>query len=222
MIFSGFDSRTQAGQLLARKVAAFNFDQPVVLALPRGGVPVAVEIARALKAPLDLLFVRKIGVPGQPELAAAAIVDGEQPDLVYNEDVMSITGLSKTEIKRAAAKELTEIDRRRKLYLKGRQPVLVEGHTAIIVDDGIATGTTVKAALQALRRRKPKKLVLAVAVAPPDTIAELRGYVDEIICLQQPEPFFAIGNFYRDFHQVSDEEVIEMMRATTDLDKSNN
>ena len=213
MSFTGFASRTQAGQLLAKQVATFHFDQPVVLALPRGGVPVAVEVAKVLNAPLDLLLVRKIGVPWQPELAAAAIVDGERHDLVLNEEVMSMLGLNRQDIEPAAAKELAEIDRRRELYLKGRGPISVAGRTAIVVDDGIATGTTVKAALQALKKRNPKKLVLAVPVAPGQTIEELEAYVDDIICLQQPEPFNAIGNFYSDFHQISDDEVIEMLAA---------
>lgn len=213
MTFTAFTSRTQAGQLLAEEVAKFRFEQPVVLALPRGGVPVALEVARLLKAPLDLLLVRKIGVPWQPELAAAAVVDGERRDLVFNDEVMSTLGLERYEIEKAAAKEIAEIDRRRKLYLKGREPVSVMGRTAIVVDDGIATGTTVKAALQALKKRSPKRLVLAVPVAPGDTINELSAYVDDIICLHQPYPFMAIGVFYRDFHQVSDEEVIEMLAA---------
>ncbi len=208
---TGFLSRTQAGKLLAEQVVKFDFTQPVVLALPRGGVPVAVEVARALKAPLDLLLVRKIGVPAQPELAAAAIVDGEHPDLVLNSEVMAMAGLHRHDIEPDAAKALAEIERRRKLYLQNRAPVRIAGRTAIVVDDGIATGTTVKAALQALRRRHPKKLVLAVPVAPPDAIRELAVHVDQIICLQQPELFGAIGVFYDDFHQVSDEEVIKLM-----------
>ena len=213
MTFTAFTSRTQAGQLLAEQVAKFQFEQPVVLALPRGGVPVALEVARVLKAPMDLLLVRKIGVPWQPELAAAAVVDGERRDLVFNDEVMSMLGLKHDDIERAAAKEIAEIDRRRKLYLKGREPIPIAGRTAIVVDDGIATGTTVKAALQALKKRNPKKLVLAVPVAPGDTISELGAYVDDIICLQQPYPFMAIGVFYRDFHQVGDDEVIEMLAA---------
>ena len=220
MTFTGFASRTQAGQLLAQQVAKFHFDQPVVLALPRGGIPVAVEVAQVLNAPLDLLLVRKIGIPWQPELAAAAVVDGERHDLVFNDEVMSLTGVHRDDIERGATKELTEIDRRRKLYLKGREPISVAGRTAIVVDDGIATGTTVKAALQALKRRNPKKLVLAVPVGPSQTIEELAAYVDEVICLQQPEPFNAIGDFYSDFHQISDEEVIEMLAAADSSDQT--
>ncbi|MGB8314409.1 MAG: phosphoribosyltransferase [Aestuariivirga sp.] len=220
MTFAAFTSRTQAGQLLAEQVAKFRFEQPVVLALPRGGVPVALEVARVLKAPMDLLLVRKIGVPWQPELAAAAVVDGEHRDIVFNDEVMSMLGLKRDDIERAAAKEIAEIDRRRKLYLKGREPISVAGRTAIVVDDGIATGTTVKAALQALKKRSPKRLVLAVPVAPSDTIDDLRAYVDDIICLQRPYPFMAIGVFYRDFHQVGDDEVIEMLAAAGASDEA--
>lgn len=213
MSFQGYASREEAGQLLAQALADFKFERPVVLALPRGGVPVGLEVARALQAPLDLLLVRKIGVPWQRELAAAAVVDGEQHDLVLNQSVMSMAGLRKDDIEASITKELAEIERRRALYLKGRSPVPIAGCTAIVVDDGIATGTTVKAALQALRRRGPKKLVLAVPVAPRSTIAELEDLVDELVCLQQPEPFYAIGVFYRDFHQVEDSEVIAMLEA---------
>lgn len=213
MAFTTFASRTQAGQILAKQVAELGFEKPVVLALPRGGVPVALEVSRVLKAPMDLLLVRKVGVPWQPELAAAAVVDGERRDLVFNEEVMLMLGLNREDIERAAEKEISEIDRRRKLYLKGREPISVAGRTAIVVDDGIATGTTVKAALQALKKRDPKRLVLAVPVAPSGTIEELAAFVDDIICLQQPDPFIAIGLFYSDFHQVDDEEVIGMLRA---------
>lgn len=213
MAFTNFASRTQAGQILAKQVAELSFERPVVLALPRGGVPVALEVSRVLKAPMDLLLVRKVGVPWQPELAAAAVVDGERRDLVFNDEVMLMLGLNREEIERAAEKEISEIDRRRKLYLKGREPISVAGRTAIVVDDGIATGTTVKAALQALKKRNPKRLVLAVPVAPSGTIEELAAFVDDIICLQQPDPFIAIGLFYSDFHQVDDEEVIAMLRA---------
>jgi putative phosphoribosyl transferase len=213
MKFSIFESRKQAGEILARQVASFHFDKPVVLALPRGGVPVALEVAQVLKAPLDLLLVRKIGVPWQAELAAAAVVNGEQYDLVRNEAVIAMAGMQEEDIKPEVAKALIEIERRRKLYLGTHSPVQVAGHTAIVVDDGIATGTTVKAALQALRKRNPKRLVLAVPVAPSQTIDELGAYVDDIICLQQPEPFSSVGNFYRDFRQVDDAEVIKMLAA---------
>jgi putative phosphoribosyl transferase len=211
MKFSKFATRQQAGAQLARELARRHYQRPLVLALPRGGVPVAAEVARALKAPLDLLMVRKIGVPWQRELAAAAVVDGEQHDLVYNDEVMAAGELRPADLKPQIDEALAEIERRRALYLKDRKALSIEGRTAIVVDDGIATGTTVKAALKALKRRRPLKLVLAVPVAPASSIAELRPHVDELICLLQPEPFGAIGYFYDDFHQVPDEEVIRLL-----------
>lgn len=206
-----FSDRIEAGRALAQKLAAQEYEKPVVLALPRGGVPVAAEVARALGAPLDIVLVRKIGVPQQPELAVAAVVDGQHAQLVVNRDVQQVTGLSDEEIAEIEARELAEIERRRELYLQGRPSVSIEGATAIVVDDGIATGATVRAALKALRQRKPQKLVLAVAVAPPQTVRRLLTEVDEIVCLETPDPFFAIGLYYRDFSQISDEQVIALL-----------
>lgn len=206
-----FKDRTEAGRALAQRLLECQYDKPVVFALPRGGVPVAVEVAKALDAPIDLVLVRKIGVPFQPELAAAAVVDGEEPEMVVNQDILDLAGVSSDELNAARDRELAEIERRRGLYLAGRARVPVEGCTAIVVDDGIATGATVRASLKALRRRQPAKLVLAVPVAPGDTIEDLRPDVDEIICLQMPEPFFSIGGYYRDFLQVSDDEVVELL-----------
>ena len=203
--------RAIAGRLLADRLAALALPDPVVLALPRGGVPVALEIARRLNAPLDLVLVRKLGVPWQPELAAAAMVDGDPPDIVCNEDVMRATGLDRAEIDRLAAQERGEIERRRALYLAGRPPASVAGRTAILVDDGIATGASVRAALTALARRGAKRLVLAVPVAPAETLAALRPQLHDIVCLATPEPFWAIGAHYLDFHQLSDGEVVNLM-----------
>jgi putative phosphoribosyl transferase len=193
--------------MLARK----NFDAPVVLALPRGGVAVAVEIARALKAPLDIVIVRKIGVPMQPELAAAAIVDGGAAEVVTNSDVVELAGISREYIDAAVKRELEEIDRRRRVYLQGRSRVPLEDRTVILVDDGIATGASVRAALRALKRKAPKALILAVPVAPLEVVDALRAEVDELVCLWVPEPFFAIGMHYVDFHQMSDAEVVELL-----------
>jgi putative phosphoribosyl transferase len=203
-----FPDRREAGRALAARLAGLQLPDPVVLALPRGGVPVAAEVARALNAPLDLLLVRKIGVPWQQELAVAAIVDGDDPQLVIDEEVRRQSGVSDAYINDEAKEKLREIERRRALYLQGRAPVAVENRTAIVVDDGIATGTTVRAALKALRRRKPAALVLAVPVAPPETVEALTREVDRIVCLEQPSPFHAIGLYYDDFHQVPDDEVL--------------
>ena len=179
-----------------------------MLALPRGGVPIAVLVARALSAPLDLLLVRKIGLPWQPELALAAVVDGEPPELVIDEEVQRSADLEPGYIESEAVKEIREIARRRALYLRGRAPVALTGKTVIVVDDGVATGTTMRAALKALRRRQPAGLVLAVPVAPRETIDTLRPDVDQIVCLAEPDPFYAVGAHYRDFHQVNDAEVL--------------
>lgn len=203
----GFASREEAGRQLARRLKAMAIEDPVVFALPRGGVPVAVEVARELDAPLDLVLVRKIGAPGQPELAAAAIVDGPSPVLVENESVMHMMGLTSREIGELAKPALAEIDRRRKLYLGKRAPIDVSGKTAIVVDDGIATGTTARAALRALRSRNPKSLILAVPVAAPQAIADLGKDADQTVALLEPADFYAVGPHYQDFHQLTDDEV---------------
>jgi putative phosphoribosyl transferase len=209
-----FTNRTEAGRALAQRLSRMTLPPPiVVLALPRGGVPIGAEVARVLKAPLDLLLVRKIGAPWQRELAVAAVVDGQPPDIVLDDETMRMTGVDQAYVDAEANKELAEIARRRGVYLRGRAPVGVEGATAIVVDDGIATGTTARAALKALRRRKPARLVLAVPVAPSDTLAQLRGEVDDVVCLAEPFPFYAIGLHYGDFHQVGDDEVLAALDA---------
>jgi putative phosphoribosyl transferase len=214
MAYSGqFQDRTSAGKALARKLLKRQLADPVVMALPRGGVAVGVEIARALGAPIDLVFVRKIGVPYQTELAAAAVVDGGEAEIIVNEDVVMQAGVSRSYIEEQAKKEVAEIERRRQVYLEHRPRVVLEGKTLIVVDDGIATGASMRAALKALRRKNPKTLVLAVPVAPARTMRELSSEVDEIICLREPEPFFAIGLHYRDFHQIPDEEVVRLLTA---------
>ena len=207
-----FQDRVTAGRALGARLAAMGLADPVVLALPRGGVPVGLEVARALHAPLDLLLVRKIGVPWQPELAVAAVMDGGAPVIVVEPHVQAAAGVDRAYIEDRATQELKEIERRRATYLANRAPEPVEGRTAIVVDDGIATGTTMRAALRGLRQRRPARLVLAVPVAPPETIEQLQLEVDDVVCLAQPEPFGAIGYFYLDFHQLTDDEVIALMR----------
>jgi putative phosphoribosyl transferase len=204
-----FADRAEAARALAQRLVEEHLEPPcVVLALPRGGVPIGAEIARRLKAPLDLLLVRKIGAPWQRELAVAAVVDGEQRELVIDEETAAATGADRAYIEREAQAEWQEIERRRARYLRGRPPVPIAGTTVIVVDDGIATGTTMRAALKALRRRRPRRLVLAVPVAPHDTLLALEREVDRVICLVEPYPFRAIGLHYADFHQVEDDEVI--------------
>jgi putative phosphoribosyl transferase len=169
---------------------------------------VAAEVAVALDAPLDLILVRKIGVPYQPELAMGAVVDGSKPIKVRNEDVIRLAGIGEAEFQAVCDRELAEIERRRRYYLGDRPHPGVGGRVAILVDDGIATGATIRAALRATRMRKPKTLVLAVPVAPTSTLETLRDEADVIVCLEDYEPFGAIGIFYGDFRQVHDEEVI--------------
>jgi predicted phosphoribosyltransferase len=184
----------------------------MILALPRGGVPVAAKVAESLEAPLDLILVRKIGVPMQPELAMGAVVDGEQPLIVRNQDVIELTGVSEPTFDAVCKEELAEIERRRERYLGSRARSAVKGQVVIIVDDGIATGATTLAAIRALRKREPKELVLAVPVAPFDTLQRLHSEVDAIVCLDTPSDFGAIGYYYRDFRQVSDDEVIAILK----------
>lgn len=204
-----YANRTEAGRVLADHLRHMAWPgRVVVLALPRGGVPVAAEIAGALRAPLDLLLVRKIGAPQQPELAVAALVEGEPPALVRDEETCAATGVDTAYLERQSLLAAAEIRRRRQHYLAGRAPVPVQGATVILVDDGVATGTTVRAALQGLRARRPARVVLALPVGPPDTVMALRAEADEVICLRQPLPFRAIGLHYRDFHQLDDEEVL--------------
>jgi putative phosphoribosyl transferase len=207
-----FRNRTHAGRKLAKALIRYKSLHPVVLALPRGGVLVAAEIAAALDAPLDLVLVRKIGVPNQPELAMGAVTDGEQPMVVRNSEIIESCGISEQEFDGVANEELAEIERRRRRYIGDRAGAKVMGQVAIIIDDGIATGATTLAAIQAVRSRKPKELVLAVPVAPLDTIRKLHSEVDAIVCLDTPEELDAIGYYYHDFHQVSDEEVIATLK----------
>ena len=208
-----FLDRRDAGRRLARRVAALKLDHPIVYALPRGGVPVAAAIAAVIGAPLDLVLVRKIGAPMQPELAVGAVVDGDAPELVINDDIARQTGATQEYIDRVRDRELAEIERRRRLYLADRPRLDPKGRTAIVVDDGIATGATAIVALHALRKRGAARLVVAVPVAPPDTVDRLAREADEVICLMQPLDFWGISAFYEDFHQLEDEEVTRALEA---------
>ena len=207
-----FKDRREAGRRLANALAHLRDRKPVVLALPRGGVPVGFEIARALAAPLDLLLVRKIGVPWQPELALGAVTDGARPDVFIDRAMAAKLAVPDEFIEQETARQLTELERRRRAYCADRPPIDIAGRTAIVVDDGIATGATMRVALEAARRRNPARLVLAAPVAAPDTIARLRPLADEVVCLEMPAGLGAIGFYYEDFHQVSDPEVVELLR----------
>jgi len=202
-----FADRSDAGRKLAQALLRYKDQEPVILALLRGGVPVAAEVAAALDAPLDLILVRKIGVPAQPELAMGAVANGGAPLVVRNDDVIRMAGIEEAEFETIRERELAEIERRRRLYLGSRASVDVGGRVAIVIDDGIATGATTRAALRATRIRKPGKLVLAVPVAPTDTLAAMRQEADDVICLEDHEFFGAIGFYYADFRQLSDREV---------------
>jgi putative phosphoribosyl transferase len=206
-----FEDRGDAGRRLADKLLHLKDQQPIVLALPRGGVAVGFEIARALDAPLDIVLVRKIGVPWQPELALGAVADGASPETFIDRHLATSLDVPDSYIEEETARQLEEVERRRKSYCEGRPALGVAGRTAIVVDDGIATGATMRVALRALRRRCPARLVLAVPVAPPDTLAALREEVDEAVCLQTPIGLGAIGFYYRDFHQMSDAEVTDLL-----------
>ncbi len=207
-----FADREDAGRALAEAVAGLELGSPVVLALPRGGVPVAAAVAERLGAPLDLVMVRKIGCPGNPELAAGAVVEGEPPVTVYNAEILRHLGLSEADLAPTVDRELKVIAERRALYLAGRAPVALEGRDVVVVDDGIATGATVKAALKALADRGGASLTLAVPLAPEDTLEELRPLVDHLVCLKTPSPFFAVGQGYERFGQTSDAEVIALLK----------
>jgi len=213
-----FADREDAGRQLAARLIRFKGANPVVLALPRGGVPIGRAVAAALEAPMDLILVRKIGAPGQPELALGAVVDGARPELVINEDVKAMLHVSDDYIAQEEARQLEEIKRRRALWLGDRPRAAVAGKTAVVVDDGIATGATVRAALHAVRRARPARLVLAAPVAPPDTIEGLSDDADEIVCLATPALFWAISMFYQDFPQLADSEVSAMMDAIRGAD----
>ena len=206
-----FVDRSDAGHKLAKALASYKRVKPIVMALPRGGVPVAAEVAAALHAPLDLILVRKIGAPFQPELAMGAVVDGPEPATIRNEDVIRLGGISEAEFAQARDGALAEIERRRNRYLAERPHPQLVGKTVIVVDDGIATGATIRAALRAMRARKVKEVVLAVPVAPTETLRELERDADAVVCLEDYQEFGAIGLFYSNFRQVSDQEVIDIL-----------
>jgi putative phosphoribosyl transferase len=205
-----FNDRADAGKILASELKHYaNRRDVVVLALPRGGVPVGYEVARELQAPLDVFLVRKIGVPGHEELAMGAVSTGGVR--VLNEDVVASLGIPDHVIDAVADRELQELTRREQTYRGDRAPVDVQGQTAILVDDGLATGATMRAAAKALRLQNPARIVIAVPVAAPSVCDDFRREVDEIVCAATPEPFYAVGIWYEDFSQTTDEEVRHLL-----------
>jgi putative phosphoribosyl transferase len=205
-----FANRREAGRRLAEAVAKLTPPDAVVLALPRGGVPVGYEVAAALGAPLDLLLVRKIGAPGHEEYGIGAVTGGAAPQVVIDRTAAQLTGASEAYIAGEVTRQLAEIERRRAAY-GAIAPIDLKGRSVIVVDDGIATGGTVKAALGALAGAGATHVILAVPVAPREVLAELEGLCDEAVCLASPTPFWAVGAHYADFAQTSDEEVVTLL-----------
>jgi predicted phosphoribosyltransferase len=205
-----FPNRIEAGRRLARELGPFrNREDVLVLALPRGGVPVGAEVAEALGAPLDVFLVRKLGVPGHEELAMGAIASGGVR--ILNEEVIGYLRLSRPAVEEVTAHERRELERRERRYRHGREPLDPAGKTVLLVDDGLATGSSMLAAVEALRKQKPARIVVAVPVAPPATVRKLAARADEVVCVATPEPFDAVGNFYDDFSQTTDEEVCALL-----------
>jgi len=208
-----YRNRAEAGKHLATKLATYaNRDDVMVLALPRGGVPVAFEVAKELGAPLDVFLVRKLGVPGHEELAMGAIASGGVR--VLNDDVVDYLEISDDVIDAFTAIELEELERRERVYRGDRPEPEVRGKTVILIDDGLATGSTMRAAVMALRQLNPARIVVAVPVSAPETCDEYRMGVDEIICAVTPEPFYGVGQWYRDFSQTTDDEVSELLERS--------
>lgn len=208
--------RREARRLLAEKLMSYSGQPDVlVLGLPRGGVVVAYEVAKALDAPLDVFLVRKLGAPGQEELAMGAIASGGVQ--VMNADVVDALDLSRAQVEAALAREQRELERREKAYRGEAKPPDLAGKTVILVDDGLATGASMRTAIRSLKSHQPARIVLAVPVAPPSTCAALKREVDEAICLMTPEPFYAIGQWYVDFFQTPDEEVVALLGAAADF-----
>jgi len=208
---TSFADREEAGRLLADRLRQLKPEDPVVYALHRGGVPPAIEVARALQAPLDLVMVRKLGALRNPELAVGAVVEGGTPVTILNDAIMAETGAGAEFVAGARAAALEEVARRRALYLGDRPRVDPAGGTAIVVDDGLATGATMKAALTALRRLGAARTIAAVPVAPFEVLPEIEDLADTVICLNPARQFRGVGAFYRDFHQLTDDEILRRL-----------
>lgn len=211
-----FTDRAAAGRRLAARLDYLRDEQPVILGLPRGGVPIAYEVARALAAPLDVIVVRKLGVPWLPELAMGAI--GEGGSRIVDRDLVRHERVTDELLAEVEAREAAELRRRAQTYRAGREPVPIEGRTVVVIDDGIATGATVRAACLVVRQRGAARVVLAVPVLPPDLIGPLGRVADEVVWLCAPEPMLAVGNWYEDFEQLTDAEVVDLL-VRADLER---
>jgi putative phosphoribosyl transferase len=211
---SRFADRRDAGRRLAQRLLSLAEEDPVVVALPRGGIPVADEVARALGAPLEILAVRKLGAPHNPEYGIGAIA--EDGTRVFDPEALAVLGIDNRTVAEIVARESEELRRRVDAYRGERPPLDLEGRTVIVVDDGVATGVTDTAALRSIRRHRPRRLVLAVPVAAPESVSRLRQEADDVICLLAPALLYGVGQWYRDFSQVSDDEVISALNASTD------
>ena len=214
-----FRDRRDAGRVLADKLAAYaNHPDVLVLALPRGGVPVAYEVARALGAPLDVFLVRKLGVPGQEELAMGAVATGGVR--VLNDAIVAGLGIPDYVIEAVTAWQREELGRRERLYRDDRPPAEARDRTVILVDDGLATGATMHAAVAALRQQRPARIVVAVPIAAAETCQAFRAEADEVVCAMTPEPFYSVGLWYEDFSQTTDDEVRELLARATRVDRA--
>jgi putative phosphoribosyl transferase len=218
-MIEGFRNRRHAGQQLAERLTSIrSWEQAIVLALPRGGVPVGYEVALALEAPLDVFLVRKLGVPGHEELAMGAIASGGV--IVLNQDVITAAGISREQIQAVAARESQELHRREQLYRGDRPPTPIAGRSVILVDDGLATGASMRAAVEAVREQRPARITIGVPVAASQACSEFASVVDEVVCVLTPEPFAAVGHWYRDFSETSDDEVRTLLaQAAASLDR---
>ena len=214
-----FRDREDAGQQLAERLLHLRDVNPLIFGLPRGGVVIAAQVAATLCAPLDVLVVRKLRAPGRPELALGAITVGDDPHLTLNQDLIDLISVSDEYLQMEMDTQREEVKRRNDRYRQGRPAMSVEGRTTIIIDDGIATGATVMAGIMGLKDRKPGRLVLAVPVAASDSLEKLSQYVDEVVCLHAPDDFMSVGVFYRDFHQTTDDQVMELLERSQPAEK---
>ena len=211
-----FKDRKQAGEQLAQKLVKYKGQDTLVLAIPRGGVVVGEEVARVLDSPLDVIVTRKIGAPGNPEFAIGAI--GPYDQIFLNQEAIARYNIPKEYLNAEIGRQGVEMERREKVYREGKPPLGLKDKTVILVDDGIATGANVKVAVKSVKCQRPKKLILAVPVGPKETIEELKTQVDELVCLATPEIFYAVGQFYQEFSQTTDEEVMEILRESAEFE----